>query len=189
MEEKKASPSQPAIKWALIGLIASIIITYSFQFLNIDPNSSAKYISYILFIAFLCLTQKEYKDQLGDYLTYGEGFMSGFLYSVFAGVLGAIFLYVYLAILSPEQVTKMIALMQANVEANKNISPEQAEQAVSMASKFMTPTAVAIITLIGSVVMGAIISLITAAIFKKERSPFEIASSDYEDPKPLDPTV
>ncbi|HAL81645.1 MAG TPA: hypothetical protein DCO83_04925, partial [Mucilaginibacter sp.] len=101
MENVKKSYTNVAAKWAVIYVITSIVITYAFQFLNVDQASPAKYLSYIPFIAFLLLTQKEYKDQLGGFLTFGQGFMSGFMYSVFGGIILAVFIYIYLGILSP----------------------------------------------------------------------------------------
>ena len=189
MEVKKASASAPAIKWALIGLVTSIIITYALQFLNADPNSATKYIGLIPFIAFLLLAQKEYKDQLGGYLTFGEGFVCGFLYAVFLGVLSAVFIYLYYAVLSPEMLAKLLASTQSELEKkNPNMTPEQVDQAMAMTSKFLGPISLSIFSLLGTLFMGAIVALVGAAIFKKVRPPF-ITSADYDDPKPLDPAV
>src|SRR5882757_3761124 len=129
MEIKKVSPSQPAIKWALIGLVTSIIITYAFQFLNVDPNSPAKYLNFLPLIVFLFLTQNEYKNLLGGYMTFGEGFLSGFLFAVFLGILSAIFTYLYYAILSPEMVDKILVASQAQM-AQKGLSQEQMDKAL-----------------------------------------------------------
>jgi len=187
MTATKVSPSKPAIKWALIGLVTSIVITYALQFLNVDPNNSTKYIGMIPFVAFLLLAQKEYKDQLGGYMTFGEGFLSGFLYSLFLGVLSAIFVYLYYSILSPEMVQKLLDSTRAELE-KKNMTPEQVDQAMEMTGKLIGPVALTIGSFIGSLFMGAIIALIGAAIFKKERPPF-IAADDYIAPTPSDPAV
>ncbi|MDB5000009.1 MAG: hypothetical protein JWR76_1086, partial [Mucilaginibacter sp.] len=52
MENLSVNSTKIATKWALIYVVVSIIITYTFQFLNIDQNSPAKYIGYLPFIAF-----------------------------------------------------------------------------------------------------------------------------------------
>jgi len=185
MEVKKASPSAPAIKWAVINLLTSIVITYAIQFSNLDPNSPIKYIGLIPFFAFLLLTQKEYRDQLGGFMTFGEGFLSGFLYSVFTGILSAIFIYLYYAILSPEMVEKTLTSTQSQLEA-KGMSQEQIDAAMNITRKYF-----AIFGAVGAVffsaILGVIGGLIGAAIFKKERSPFD--TPGYNDPQPLDSTV
>ncbi len=187
MTTTKASPSTPAIKWALIGLVTSIIFTYVLQYLNADPNSPSKYIGLIPFIAFLLLTQKEYKDQLGGYITFGEGFMAGFLYSIFLGVLSAVFIYLYYSVLSPEMIDKLLASTQAELEKKNNMTQEQVDQAMAMTSKFIGPVSLTIFSLIGTIIMGVILALIGAAIFKKERSPFETAA--LKESEPFDPAV
>jgi hypothetical protein len=50
----------------------------------------------------------------------------------------------------------------------------------------MKPGIMAVFGLIGTIIMGVIIALITAAIFKKERPPFQTAA--YDDSQP-DSTV
>src|SRR6187402_1054305 len=103
MEQRvKSNPTKVATKWALIYTATAIVITYASEFLDVDINSPVKYVSYIPFIAFLCLTQKEYRDELGGYITYGNAFSAGFRYALFSGILLAVFTYLYFAILSPE---------------------------------------------------------------------------------------
>jgi hypothetical protein len=187
MEIKKASPSQPALKWALINLVTSIVITYAFQFLNVDPNSSIKYLSFLPLLAFLFLTQKEYKDQLGGYLTYGEGFMAGFLYTIFTGVLIAVFTYVYYAILSPDMVGKILEASQKKMTEDGKMTQEQMEMALDMTRKYFAVFAVLGVIFIYAI-FGTIVSLISAAVFKNERSPYDIPDNN-ETPKPFDPAV
>ena len=168
METSKANSTNLSAKWAVIYIVTSIVITYVFQLLNLDQASPIKYLSYIPFIAFLFLAQKEYKDKLGGFLKFGEGFMTGFIYSVIAGVFLAIFTYFYLTFLSPQIFEQAMASQEAKMSA-QNVSPEQAEKAMEIARKYGTILgAVGILFL--TPICGAIISLIGAAIFKRERT-------------------
>ncbi|MDB4918939.1 DUF4199 domain-containing protein [Mucilaginibacter sp.] len=182
MENVKPSSTNLAFKWAIINVLTSIVITYAFQFLNIDQNSPARYLAFIPFIVFLLMAQKEYRDQLGGFLTYGEGFMGGFLFSIFAGLLGAIFIYVYLTFLSPQVFEQSLADAQTKMES-KGLSSEQVDSAMAITKKYGTLFG-AIGAVIGSIFIGAIIALIGAAIFKKERSILDIeqSSDNYTDP-------
>ena len=68
------------------------------------------------------------------------------------------------------------------------MSQEQIDQAMSITSKFLSPVGMMISAVIGAAIMGAIIALIGAAIFKKDRPPILIADADnYKDP--AEPTV
>jgi hypothetical protein len=187
MTTVKASPSAPAIKWALIGTVTSIIITYALQFLNVDPNGATKYLGMLPFIAFLLLAQKEYKDQLGGYMSFGEGFLAGFLYSLFLGLLSAVFIYVYYKFLSPEMLQKILDSTRAELE-KKDMSPEQIDKAMEVTSKVFGPVILTIVSFIISLLLGTVVALIGAAVFKKDRPAF-MAANDYEAPQHIDPTV
>jgi hypothetical protein len=182
MEIKKVSPSQPAIKWALIALVTSIIITYAIQFLNVDPNSAVKYVGFLPLIVFLFLTQKEYRDLLGGYMTFGEGFLSGFLFAVFLGILSAVFTYLYYAILSPEMIDKTLAASQAKM-GEQNLSQDQIDKAMEISRKYFSVIAT-VAVLFSTAIFGVIIALIGAAIFKKERSKFDVTDTADQTPEP-----
>lgn len=173
------NPTKVATKWALINAATAIVITYAFELLNVDQNSGLKYITYLPFIAFLFLSQKEYKDQIGGYISFGTVFSTGFRYAIFTGLLVAIFIYLYCAVLSPEVFEKALQNSQTVME-DKGMTSEQIEKGMSIAKKW-GPVFGAFGAAIGYAVFGAIVSLIGAAIFKKERSPFDVVN-DAIDP-------
>jgi hypothetical protein len=171
----KQNATKIATKWAFIYLITAIVITYACQFLNVPSDSGLKYLSFIPFIAFLLMAQKEYRDELGGYISFGDAFSSGFRYSVFSGLLLAVFTYLYLTILSPDVYAKSLDASRAQMEA-KNLSSAQIDQGMEIAKKW-GPLIGSFFIAIMYAIVGAIIALIGAAIFKKERSPFDIAEN------------
>jgi len=156
-------------KWTIISVITSIVITYIFQFTNIDQSSGIKYLSYIPFIVYLFLAQKEYKDQLGGYISFGQAFSTGFKY----------------AILSPQVFEKAMADAQQKLTDQGQLSSEQIDSTMEITRKYG-----ALIgtfgSIIGSAVIGAILGLIGAAIFKNERPLF---TTESDDPTVNDPTA
>jgi hypothetical protein len=179
MEKIVQNPTKAATKWALLFALTAIVITYAFQFLNIDPNSSWKYISYIPFIGFLFLAQIEYKNQLGGYLSFGNAFSTGFRYAVFTGLLMAVFTFLYLKVLSPEMWDKVLETTRTTLE-DKNTPDTQISKTMDIMKKW-GPAFGAFGAAIAYTIFGAIISVIGAALFKKERSPYDIAQ-DAIDP-------
>ncbi|HEY2582547.1 MAG TPA: DUF4199 domain-containing protein, partial [Mucilaginibacter sp.] len=135
MENSTQNPTKIASKWAIIYVATSIVITYAFQLLNIDQSSAFKFLGYIPFIVFLLLTQKEYRDQLGGYLTFGEGFSAGFRYSVFSGLMLAVFIYIYLAFLSPQVLEQSITDQQGKM-VEQGLSQEQIDKAMEIGKKW-----------------------------------------------------
>jgi len=179
METTVLSSNQTALKWGAFYVIISIVLTYTFQFLNIDATSPAKYIQDIPYIAFMLLAQKEYKDLLGGYLTFGQGFLTGFKYALITTVLLTIFMYLYWTVLSPQVFQQMVDTTKQQLVAKGTLSDDQ----INMSLKFITPTIFTVSLLIGGIVVGSIISLIGAAIFKKEKPPFDIHDeTTYVDP-------
>lgn len=183
METSKQSYFNISAKWAAIYTITSIIITYLFQFLNVDQTTSPlRFLVYIPLIGFLLLAQKEYRDQLNGFMTFGQGFMSGFIYSIIIGVLGAIFFYLYFTLLSPQVWEKVLSATRDKMAENKDVSSAQIDQAMNIMTKYGVISAT-IGVLIVTPIFGAIVSLIGAAIFKKERSLTDIeseAASNFE---------
>ena len=182
MEQLPPNSTRVATKWALIYVLTGIIITYIIQFANLDPNSPVKYLSYVPFIAFLLLAQKEFKDQLGGYIKFGEAFSTGMRYGVFAGLLFGIFMYIYLSFLNPDFLAKT-AESQRDAMAAKGLSSDQVDKAIEMTKKYGAIFA-AFGTAIWYAILGIMIGLIGAFIFKRERSPF-----DTEDVTATDATV
>jgi hypothetical protein len=179
MEEPKPNPNSVAIKWTLINIVTAIILTYIFQFANIGVTSSLRYLADIPFIAFILLAQKEFRDQLGGYMKFGEGFSVAWRFAVFSGLILAVFVYLYYAILSPEMYTKMLS-EQRDAMTAQGRSSDQVDQAMQFMNK-MGMFIVVVGAAFGTAVIGIVIGLIGAAILKKERSAF--------DPEPIDPAV
>lgn len=186
METQVQNPTKVATKWALISLLFAIIITYAIQLLNMDINSPVKYLGYVPFLGGLFLTQKEYRDVIGGYMTFGEGFSAGFRYAIFNGLLLAVFTYLYLAILSPDYFIKSLDAVQTKL-SSQGMSQEQIDKTLEITKKW-GPIGGAFGIAIWYAIVGALVSLIGAAIFKRERSALEIAEAAEDNPT-IDPTV
>ena len=180
MENPQPTSTKVAFKWTIISLVTSIVFTYVTQFLSVDPNSAIKYIQYLIFAAFLVLAQKEFKDQLGGYLTFGQGFNVGLLYSIFAGLLGAIFVYIYLTYLSPQVFEQSMTAAEQKLQ-EKGMSSDQIETVMGFTRKYGVILG-SVFAAIGSVILGIIVALISSSVLKKERSPLDIQDPSFPDP-------
>ncbi len=179
METNKPSQSSVAFKWTLFSFFTAVILTYAFQFAGISQTSPLKYFTLIPYIAFLFLAQKEYRDKLGGFMTYGQGFMTGFLFAVFSGIFTAVFIFIYYKFLSPAVYEEVVKNMRDQMISKG--TPEESVDSVLRITGSVTFLTIA--TLIGGIISGTIISLIGAAIFKKERSPFDmVQDNNYSDP-------
>ena len=169
------NPTKVATKWAVINGLVSIILTYVFLFMDIDQSSPLQWIGIIPPITFLFLTQKEFKDELGGFITFGQGFSAGFRYALFTGLIVGVFIALYMWILNPEAFEKSLEASRVQMEA-KDMSSAEIEKAMGI-SRSIGPWIAGFFTAVMYAAVGAIIALIGAAIFKKERSPNDIVDS------------
>ena len=140
---------------------------------QLSLNSPVKYLTYLAFLAFLFLAQKEHKDKLGGYIKFGNAFVTGLLYGMFAGILTGIFVYVYLTVLSPEIFAKTLDEQRETMAAKGKLSSDQIDQAMEIARKYRYRLSGRFGTVLFYTILGVIIGLIGAAIFKKEPSAYD----------------
>jgi len=176
MENLTPSLNNLSFKWSIIYVILGIVITYAFQLLNVDPNSPAKYIAYIPFIIFLFIAQKEYKDQLGGYLSFGQGVGVGFKYALFGGIIMGIFVFIYLKWLNPHILEQALYSQQDKLQ-EQGLTDEQIDMSMNLAKKYGAVIGL-FSTIFADAFFGIILALIGAAIFKNVRPMF--SSDDYE---------
>jgi hypothetical protein len=169
----KPSSAEMTIKWAVIYMITSVIFTFAFQFLNVSIVSPVRYITFIPYILFLFLAQKEYRDKVGGFLKFGDGFLVGLFFAIYTAVFAAIFSYIYFSFLSPEAWQQYLDAMQAKVSEQPNVSSDTVDSLMNFYRNYGKIFAVAG-ALISGVIIGAIVALIGAAIFKKEKSIIDI---------------
>src|SRR5947209_4709762 len=136
--EQTAAPSSAkvAIKWSLIYVLVAIVITYASEIAKLSVNSPVKYVTYVFLIVFLLLAQKEHKDKQGGYIKFGDAFVTGLLYGIFAGVLTAIFVYLYLAILTPEVFAQAMEQQRQTLAESGKLSSDQIDHAIDIAKKY-----------------------------------------------------
>ena len=177
--EQAAAPSSAkiAIKWSLIYTLVAIVITYAIEIAKLDINSPIKYVTYVVLIVFLILAQKEHKSGLGGYIKFGDAFVTGLLYGIFAGILTAIFVYIYLSFLSPEIFAQAIEQQRQALVSSGKLSSDQIDHAMDIAKKY-GPIMGAVVTVFMYAIIGVIVGLIGAAILKKEPSVYSTSDSN-----------
>ena len=109
-------------------------------------------------------------EQLGGFISLGRCVGIGALTGLVAGVVGAVFMMLYLNVINTGFEAQMKDAMVAQYEA-QGMSEEQIEMAVGMAGAFVSPIFIAISQLIGGAIVGVIIGLIAGLFMKREAFP------------------
>lgn len=154
-----------SIMFSLIGIGMMMIAHY----VGLDMNGwTWKLLSWavsITLVGWMIWNFREKKN--GGFLRYGQGVGLSTLTGLIAGVITGIFFFIFVKYIAPEFIenieNKTISDMQA-----QGLSDSQIEMNMKYASMFMSPGAMVIFSIIGSVVSYLILGLIFSAIFKRD---------------------
>ena len=165
------------LKWGLITGMVYVIYTLGSNMLGV-PESGNKMLQYgmgalILVASFfpIYLGVKEARDQdLGGYLTLGQGFLIGFKIAFIASVINAIFTLIYIEVIDPEFINKMMAVAEGQWE-KAGMAEENLEMARKWSGYFMNPVFFTLMGLLYPLFWGLIKGLVAGSMLKKDAPP------------------
>lgn len=170
MEEKKNSSIQNAMIYGLITGVVMIVFHLLMFIMNLYMNRSIQYVSYLLLLAGMVYGTYDYrKKSTGGFMTYGQAFSSLFLIGLFAGILGAIYSFIFASYIHPGIINEIIDQARAGMQ-DKNMTDDQIETALQYTRKFTSPAMMLIFGLLGYSIISLILGLL-AAIFLKKNDP------------------
>lgn len=151
--------------YGLITGLATIIFGALMLAMKMDMDSGLQYVTYLIMLAGLVMNAMAYAKANDNYVTFGNVYGSCFkavlIMSVLALVWGIVIIYAF-----PDLKDEVLSKMADKFE--KDGTPEeQAEVAMNMTEKYWGITMI-FGSLIGTMFMGALLSLIAAAIPKKK---------------------
>ncbi len=170
MENQSPSIKPIAFNYGIILALVSIIVLVIMYILNVEKSWPLSIGSMIATILVFVYGIKAYKKANGNLLSLKDAIKVGLAIAVIGGIIGAIYSYIHYTMIYPEfiEMTKETAYEQM-MERNPNLTDEQATQAMEMSSMFMTPGFFSLMSIIGSLFFGLIVSLIAGLIMKKEQ--------------------
>jgi hypothetical protein len=170
--ENQTTTTRTALKWGVIIGIINILYSTGIMVSGQIGNQTLGYITYLIIGVGLYLAMSDFKKENQGFMTYGQGLGLGVMKSVIVGIISGFFSFAYIKFIDP---TISDQLMKKAIEEmeKKGTPDEQIEQAMEITKMFMTPGALFVIAVFGTLFIGLIISLIMAAILKKEKSVFE----------------
>ncbi|MEZ5045194.1 MAG: DUF4199 domain-containing protein [Saprospiraceae bacterium] len=116
-------------------------------------------------VAFIVMAVKKHREEdLGGYITFGRAFGVSFLVILALSVISAIWTYVYFAFIDPELIGK---IMEGSLAKN-GMDADQAEAMMENMKWMFSPGFFTGTVFLGSLFIGAIISLIVSLVMKKD---------------------
>ena len=172
MSNQPTSKVKSALNFgAIIGLLLMIIslITYVFEMYEAQWLT---YVSYLLLILGIVIGIKNYRDsQLNGFISYGNALGYGVLLALFASIIVSFVNYLYLGFIDDGFL--VFAMEQQELAMYESGMPDdQIELSMEYARKFSSPGIIAFFGMLATTFLGFIISLIAAAVLKKEPTEF-----------------
>jgi predicted DNA repair protein MutK len=158
--------------YALIMAVGQIVLTLVGYFLGyqtdkINQGSWFAFVPLVYAIVVYWLAIKAVREEdAGKYLTFGKGVGTGVMIAVYSGLLGTIYAYIHFNFVNPSFADYLIEASRVKWVA-ANMSDAQMEAAEKFMRLLFKPVIQAVFGFILTVVTGLIISLIMAAILKR----------------------
>jgi hypothetical protein len=175
MEENLEMPTvkSVAMKWGpILGLI-SIAIFLITALGEMQGNKIMNWIGLIPTIAIIYMAHKEYKDNGDGYMSYSQGLGLGTLIALISSLISTVFFYVYVKFVDTTYIEIIKDLQLAEMQQN-GMGDAEIEQAMSMASGFMTPEVMSVFAIVIGVFFAFLLSLIISAITKNSNPELDV---------------
>jgi hypothetical protein len=170
MEKKNPSILVNALTWGVIIGLVMIVYSVILYMLNQTFNQALGYAGVILIIAGLAVAMINYRDKVLDgILPFGKAFGFGVLIIIVAALLVSIYTYLLYTVIDTGLNEKLLEFTTERM-LKRGIPEAQLDLALERAEKFQKPVPMAISGLITYILGGVVLSLIVAAIFKKEEA-------------------
>ncbi len=165
--EAQVSPSKIGFRYGIIAAIISIIYSLILQLAGLASNQALSSLGLVILAIVIYLAHKAFKEQGDGFMKYGQGVSIGFIISLVSGVIGSIFMYIYISFIDDSVIQQGIDKAYQDLE-ERGMSDEEIEQAMQFTEKLMTPMFFLIVGIVFTIIAGLIISLIISGITKKE---------------------
>ena len=171
--EEKVTTSQIGLRYGLITGLVLIVYSLILNMTGMVGNQALGWINYLIILVGIVMAHNAFKKGGDGFMSYGQGLGIGTILSLVGGIMSGVFAFIYMKFIDSS------LLQTINDEAmekmqEKGMNEDQIDQAMKVTSKFMTPTAILLLAIVGSVIIGFIISLIVSAITKKNNPEVQI---------------
>ena len=165
MEEKKVMTHvQKGLLVSLILIIIDLAVILQ-NWLNKAGIPGRRMSYYFIAVIWACI---HYANQMNNQVTFGNIFGYGFKMSIVVALIMIIYvLLVMISVVFPDRKEKALEMARQRMEERGNLSDAQIDQGIEFTKKFFLPFVIGAI-LLGTVIFGAIASLIGAAVAKKK---------------------
>ena len=164
MEENKIM--SPQIKGLLISLIV-IVFSIAGYFTGLSYTGWYPWVINLVLLMAIVVACVHFANQKQGYVTFGNVFLHGFKITAVVAIIVLVYTLLAFTVLFPDMKEKIFEMQQAQME-KRGLDDDKLEQGMTMMKKyFMIFLVIGVI--FGTLIWGAIASLIGAAVAKKKK--------------------
>jgi hypothetical protein len=134
METTSTTPStaRVALKAGLITGLAMTVYSTVLSMAGLPQSSPLHYVTFLLLVGGLVYGMRDFKEQNGGYMTYGQGLGVGTLTSAVAGLLSSLISTFYVKFVDPTVLQRTMDEQRIKME-ERGMSDAQIDQAMKIA--------------------------------------------------------
>ena len=163
------------VKFRLNNRYSYIVLELLYYIFDLPMRSPVKLVNYLVLLGAIIWASKSFRDmKSGGFISYGKSFSIGFMIALVAVILIGIYTFIFATYIDPDLPQKLIDLRETELYKQfPDWSDTQIKSRLAMEAKMMTPAWMAIWGgLIGYLLPGLLISLITSIFIKREEKLF-----------------
>lgn len=170
--EKRPSLFAVCLGYGAIIALAIIVLTLILFLLNLDQNKGLQFLSYIILIAGLLLSQLNYRNKYSDgFIEYGKAFTVGFVTSIILAIIMGVWTFIFFKYINAGAMEEVMMQTEQSM-LDRGMTDMEIEQGMAIARKFQTVGAMTTFAILGNIILGIVISLITSIFVKRENPNF-----------------
>lgn len=162
---------KPQLRYALIAAILVFAIDLLLSLQGIRGTMAAKGLGpleYVIMAIALIMAVREVRTAEGGFLSFGRALGTGTVTSVWTALFTAVFSYIYYKFINHSFIDYIREQMQDKLDDKMSGNGAQMESVSKIANLMTTPGGVSVLKFISVFFIGFILSLIIAALLKKD---------------------
>lgn len=170
--QQEPSTARIALKYGVITAVATIVYTTLLILAEKNQNQGLTSLGLIILVVGMVYAMREFKAENTGYMSYGQGLGIGTLIAAISGLLNSTFTMFYTQFIDTNLMKKALDTAREDME-RRGMSDEQIDAGMQFSEKMMSPGILFVAGIFFSIFIGFIISLIVAAILRRNRPVFE----------------
>ncbi len=159
-----------ALVWTLGTAVLMLLLFFTgFQTEKLATGKYLTYLGLLIPVVVLYLGIKAARDERpGGVMTYGQGVSAGMVISVYAALMSAVYSWFHFTFVNPRFADYTLDMVREQW-AERGLTVEQVEQAERITRKMLSTPVQAIFGIFFTLLIGLVLSLIIAAMLKREK--------------------